>query len=129
MDLDFSRQQTSIGGVVVVTCETSTCTFTMPEGPELHLAAKFITSIGQKTLFGGQVVKSEVSTKNPDVPWEKAEYRVQAVSRGKELKVLLTEGAEEVKGGETLSILFRFGMSGSFKYTPVAELPKHAHLQ
>lgn len=101
----------------------------MPEGPELHLAAKFITTIGERTLFGGKVVKSAVSTKNPDVEWDKAVYRVRAVSRGKELKVVLTEGEEETKGGETLGILFRFGMSGSFKYTPVSELHKHAHLQ
>lgn len=101
----------------------------MPEGPELHLAAKFISAIGKKTLFGGPVVKSAVSTKNPDVAWDKATYRVQAVSRGKELKVLLAEGEEEGKGRDTLSILFRFGMSGCFKYTPVTELHKHAHLQ
>ncbi|MPC32631.1 Endonuclease 8-like 1 [Portunus trituberculatus] len=101
----------------------------MPEGPELHLAAKFITAIGQRTLFGGQVVKSAVSTKNPDVEWNKEVYRVRANSRGKELKVVVTEGESEVKGGASLSILFRFGMSGSFKYTPVSELPKHAHLQ
>lgn len=101
----------------------------MPEGPELHLAAKFITAIGKKTLFGGPVVKSAVSTKNPDVAWGKAAYRVRAVSRGKELKVLLAEGGAGAEGGDTLSILFRFGMSGSFKYTPVTELHKHAHLQ
>ncbi|KAK8381390.1 hypothetical protein O3P69_018459 [Scylla paramamosain] len=101
----------------------------MPEGPELHLAARFITTIGQRTLFGGQVVKSAVSTKNPDVAWDREVYRVRASSRGKELKVVLTEGEDEVKGGETLSILFRFGMSGNFKYTPVSDLPKHAHLQ
>lgn len=98
----------------------------MPEGPELHLAAKFITAIGKKTVFGGPVVKSAVSTKNPDVAWSKAAYRVRAAARGKELKVLL---AEAEGGGDTLSILFRFGMSGSFKYTPVTELHKHAHLQ
>lgn len=93
------------------------------------MAAKFITTIGKRTLFGGKVVKSAVSTKNPDVEWDKAVYRVRAVSRGKELKVVLTEGEEEAKGGETLDILFRFGMSGNFKYTPVSELHKHAHLQ
>ncbi|KAG0723611.1 Endonuclease 8-like 1 [Chionoecetes opilio] len=100
----------------------------MPEGPELHLAAKFITTIGERTLFGGKVVKSAVSTKNPEVEWDSGEYRVAARSRGKELKVALTE---EVNGGQgrTLNILFRFGMSGCFKYTPVSELHKHAHLQ
>ena len=117
----------------------------MPEGPELHLAAKFITTLGKRTLFGGRVIKSEVSTKNPDVEWDKKVYRMKAESRGKELKVILMNGKEEEgmkkeeeegkkkeeeEGqGETLSILFRFGMSGSFKYTKVTELHKHAHLQ
>lgn len=76
------------------------------------------------------MVKSAVSTKNPDVDWDAEVYRVSAQSRGKELKVTLLEGEEDVdvKGRRTLDILFRFGMSGSFKYVPVDEAPKHAHL-
>ncbi|MPD06802.1 Endonuclease 8-like 1 [Portunus trituberculatus] len=67
----------------------------MHEGPELHLTAKFITAVRQKTLFGSQVVKSAVSTKNPDVEWNKEVYRVPANSRGKELKVVVKGGASQ----------------------------------
>ena len=118
----------------------------MPEGPELHLAAQFVRNIGHHHLFTGAVVKSEVSLKNPDVPWHRPRYRVDAISRGKEMKVLLEEvkdsNSEAVSQGKgqkgplgdlksiaTTSILFRFGMSGKFEWTKVAEMPKHAHLR
>lgn len=105
----------------------------MPEGPEICMASRFINAIGSSRLFGGRVVKSAMSTKNPDVDWDAEVYRVSAQSRGKELKVTLMEGEEkeddkDIKGRRTLDILFRFGMSGSFKYVPVDEAPKHAHL-
>ena len=97
----------------------------MPEGPELHLAAQFVRSIGHRHLFTGAVIKSEVSVKNPDVPWKKPRYRVDALSRGKEMKVLL----KDAKSNASTSILFHFGMSGKFEWTTREELPKHAHLQ
>ena len=59
----------------------------MPEGPELRLAARFVSEIGGKFKFGGAVVKSEVSTKNPDVAFDVPAYRIWAESRGKEMKV------------------------------------------
>ena len=69
----------------------------MPEGPELHLAAQFVRSIGHRHLFSGAVVKSEVSLKNPDVPWNRPEYRVDAVSRGKGKRTfLVTERVNRV---------------------------------
>ncbi|XP_063599145.1 endonuclease 8-like 1 [Penaeus indicus] len=102
----------------------------MPEGPEIYLASRFINLISKSRIYGGQVVKSEVSTKNPDVPWAAKYYRVTATARGKELKVTLHDGREEEKKNRsTLDILIRFGMSGSFKFTNVDETPKHAHLR
>ncbi|XP_068243559.1 endonuclease 8-like 1 [Palaemon carinicauda] len=101
----------------------------MPEGPEIFLASLFINTISKTRIYGGRVVKSEVSTKNPDVDWDYEKYRISAVARGKELKVTLTEGEEEKKNAKWIDILFRFGMSGSFKFTTVADLPKHAHLR
>ncbi|XP_045585350.2 endonuclease 8-like 1 [Procambarus clarkii] len=101
----------------------------MPEGPELFLASIFINTVSQERLYGGRVVKSEVSTRNPEVAWEAAEYNLHAVARGKELKVTLCERARDQKGGKALDIVFRFGMSGSFKFTPVDDMPKHAHLR
>jgi len=98
----------------------------MPEGPEIHLAAKFINKIASKHKFGDTIVKSEVSTKNPDVLFSAKHYKISAEARGKELKVHL----EDVKNSESKThILFRFGMSGCFKLTSVEDLPKHAHLQ
>ncbi|XP_053128827.1 endonuclease 8-like 1 isoform X1 [Hemicordylus capensis] len=105
----------------------------MPEGPELHLASKYINATCGGLIFSGQVEKSEVS-KNPEVPFESDRYVVSATSRGKELKLTLTpvkrEDASPGKGmQEPMDLVFRFGMSGSFKLVPVAEMPKHAHLR
>ncbi|XP_064086412.1 endonuclease 8-like 1 [Macrobrachium nipponense] len=101
----------------------------MPEGPEIFLASLFINTVSKGRSYGGRVVKSEVSTKNPDVEWDFEKYHISAVARGKELKVTLTEGEEDKKNAKWIDILFRFGMSGSFKFTSVADLPKHAHLR
>lgn len=98
----------------------------MPEGPELHLMARFVHSIGHRCTFGGKVLKSEVSTKNPNVEWTCERYKVAATSRGKEMKIFLTDVHHQENH---INILFHFGMSGKFMYTPVADLPKHAHLQ
>ena len=84
----------------------------MPEGPEIHLAARFINECASKYKFGGPIVKSAVSTKNPDISWTADGYSLRAEARGKELKVHLTDVADVSK---STSILFRFGMSGCFK--------------
>jgi len=98
----------------------------MPEGPELHMAARFINQVAKHHKFGGAIVKSEVSTKNPDVEFEAKSYKISAETRGKELKVFL----EDQKNAQLKThILFRFGMSGCFKFTPLELLPKHAHLR
>lgn len=99
----------------------------MPEGPEIHMAARFINQVANRHEFGGPIVKSEVSTKNPDVSFEAKKYRLSAESRGKELKVYL-EDVKAPKKNQT-HILFRFGMSGCYKFTEVDDLPKHAHLR
>jgi len=98
----------------------------MPEGPEIHIAAKFINDIAKVHKFGGRIVKSEVSTKNPDVPFSAKHYHINATARGKELKVFLKDAK---KSSSSSHILFRFGMSGCFKFTSHDDLPKHAHLR
>ncbi|XP_042198947.1 endonuclease 8-like 1 isoform X2 [Callorhinchus milii] len=121
----------------------------MPEGPELHLAGRFVNQVSSGLVFSGKVEKSEVS-KNPEVPFACRAYTIWAVSRGKEVKLTLTPLKEEAENGEPksegneprseigkfpsesrapLDVVFRFGMSGQFKFTPVDELPKHAHLR
>ncbi len=114
----------------------------MPEGPELRLAANFVNGVSANHLFTGKVVRSEVATKLPEVPFEAETFRLSAESRGKELKVYLApcdDGSKKkVKKkppslSENLSdvkhLLFRFGMSGCFKFTAVEDIPKHAHLR
>jgi len=95
----------------------------MPEGPEIHLAARFVNDVGRRYEFGGAIVKSEVSTKNPNIVWNTSKFSVRAEARGKEMKLVLESG------GRKNSILFRFGMSGSFQLSPANDLPKHAHLR
>lgn len=97
----------------------------MPEGPEIHMAARFINKVASIHKFGGKIVKSKVSTKNPDVKFQASLYEIHAEARGKELKVFLSDS----KSAKKTHILFRFGMSGSFKLTNVEDLPKHAHLR
>jgi len=98
----------------------------MPEGPELHMAARFINKVAKSHKFGGKIVKSEVSTKNPDVTFSAKSYLISAETRGKELKVFLEDKNNSSK---KTHILFRFGMSGCFKFTKLEDLPKHAHLR
>ncbi|KAM3924136.1 endonuclease 8-like 1 [Leptodactylus fuscus] len=97
----------------------------MPEGPELHLAGCFVNKVCNGLRFGGKVEKSAVS-KNPEVPFSCPEYTISAVSRGKEVKLILTP---VVDGADAASVVFRFGMSGSFKFTLEEDMPKHAHLR
>jgi len=98
----------------------------MPEGPEIHMAARFINRVSALHSFTGKVVKSEVSTKNPDVDFEALSYTISAEARGKELKVYLEDNK---KKSNCVRVLFRFGMSGCFQLTPASDLPKHAHLR
>ena len=103
----------------------------MPEGPELHLASVFINRICKGRIFSGAVVKSSVSVKQPEVPWNVEQYTISAASRGKEIKLSLCELDEKMKKNEkpkTMSLVFRFGMSGNFKFSDVSDMHKHAHL-
>lgn len=113
----------------------------MPEGPELHLSALFINRACAGHIFTGKVIKSEVSTKNPDINWDESAYIIQATSRGKEIKLHLKaideslkwKANDQSKGSrnsedKSLDIIVRFGMSGKFAFEKEADLHKHAHL-
>ncbi|KAM4554056.1 endonuclease 8-like 1 isoform 1-T2 [Fundulus diaphanus] len=109
----------------------------MPEGPELHLASLFVNKMCDGVVFSGPVTKSEVS-KSPDVAFTCESYRITAASRGKEVKLTLApmksddDGKRRSKDGQAdqpMDIVFRFGMSGYFRFTPEGEVPKHAHLR
>ncbi|XP_024119537.1 endonuclease 8-like 1 isoform X1 [Oryzias melastigma] len=103
----------------------------MPEGPELHLASLYVNRMCDGVVFAGAVRKSEVS-KNPEVPFTCEAYRITAASRGKEVKLTLTpikSDGQRGKAVQPVDIVFRFGMSGYFRFTSEDEVPKHAHLQ
>ncbi|XP_012584108.1 PREDICTED: endonuclease 8-like 1 isoform X1 [Condylura cristata] len=100
----------------------------MPEGPELHLASHFVNQACKGLVFSGRVEKSPVS-RNPEVPFESSAYHISASARGKELRLTLNPlpGAQPPR--ESLAVVFRFGMSGSFQLAPSDALPPHAHLR
>lgn len=61
----------------------------MPEGPELHIAARLVNTCCKDVAFHGAVQKSEVNIKNPNVQFKpsKQGYSIEATARGKEMKV------------------------------------------
>ncbi|NXJ96403.1 NEIL1 Endonuclease, partial [Corythaixoides concolor] len=63
--------------------------------------------------------------RGPEVPFSSEAYSISATSRGKELRLTLAP----LGPGASLDLVFRFGMSGSFRLCPAAQLPRHAHLR
>ena len=96
----------------------------MPEGPEIRLSALFVNHVCQDRTFSGQPEKSSVS-KNPEVAFTSPRYSILSEARGKEMALFL-ECCENSENKTRL--LFRFGMSGRFRFTPAKELVKHSHL-
>lgn len=97
----------------------------MPEGPELHLNSRFVNHVSKRREFGGSVVKSDVS-KSCDVPFTSPRYTISSQARGKEMTVTLQC---LVDPKNRTRILFRFGMSGRFRFGSIADVPKHSHLK
>lgn len=110
----------------------------MPEGPELHKNSLMVNEVCKGRIFSGKIVKSAVSTKNPDVEFPVCDYCIHAESRGKEMALILTSVDSDCKKKGSikeidckparLRILFRFGMSGKFTFGSIADMHKHAHL-
>ncbi|KAK2539225.1 Neil1 [Columba livia] len=96
----------------------------MPECPELHLAGRYINEACGGLVFSGGVERSAVG-RGPEVPFRSEAYRISATARGKELRLTLAP----LGPGAAQDLVFRFGMSGSFRLCPAAELPRHAHLR
>ncbi|NXS90323.1 NEIL1 Endonuclease, partial [Erpornis zantholeuca] len=66
--------------------------------------------------------------RGPEVPFRSEAYRISAVARGKELRLTLS-ALDPAAATPPQDLVFRFGMSGSFRLCPAAELPRHAHLR
>lgn len=109
----------------------------MPEGPELYKAARLVNTVCTGRVFHGKIVRSAVNQKNPEIHHDYDDYTIQAESCGKEMALVLKphspvdskELKKIKKETKNLRILFRFGMSGRFQFTPVNDIHKHAHLR
>ncbi|XP_036245888.1 LOW QUALITY PROTEIN: endonuclease 8-like 1 [Molothrus ater] len=99
----------------------------MPECPELHLAGRFINGTCGALVFAGGVERSAVG-RGPEVLFRSDAYGISAIARGKELRLTLS-ALDPAAGPPAQDLVFRFGMSGSFRLCPAAELPRHAHLR
>ncbi|XP_046581058.1 endonuclease 8-like 1 [Haliotis rubra] len=107
----------------------------MPEGPELHLASRFVNFACKGRVFAGKIVKSDVH-KSKDIIWDHTDYTISASSRGKELKLTLTalgdspskDKKKHAISPRSVDIMFQFGMSGKFNFCGVDEMEKHSHL-
>ncbi|NWV18582.1 NEIL1 Endonuclease, partial [Origma solitaria] len=66
--------------------------------------------------------------RGPEVPFRSEAYRISATARGKELRLTLS-ALDSAAAPPPQDLVFRFGMSGSFRLCPAAELPRHAHLR
>ncbi|NXH89521.1 NEIL1 Endonuclease, partial [Edolisoma coerulescens] len=67
--------------------------------------------------------------RGPEVPFRSEAYRISAIARGKELRLTLSALDPAAAASPPQDLVFRFGMSGSFRLCPAAELPRHAHLR
>ncbi|XP_069723072.1 endonuclease 8-like 1 isoform X2 [Phaenicophaeus curvirostris] len=98
----------------------------MPECPELHLACRYINARCAGLLFSGPVTRSAVA-RGPAVPLSSEAFAVRAAARGKELRLTLAPSGPDAADA-ALHLVFRFGMTGSFRLCPAASPPRHAHL-
>ena len=104
----------------------------MPEGPELRYMSEYINRHATGRVFTC-ISKSALASnprKHPDVTiprtWKHG-YTLSAVSRGKEMRITI-HNADSDK--DTIDLLVRAGMSGTFIYKPAGEpFHKHAHLR
>ena len=87
--------------------------------------SRFVNNVCNNRLFTGKVVKSAVS-KCCDVDFVSEAYTISSEARGKEVALLLQCTLDPQN---KLRLLFRFGMSGKFRFEDSDQLPKHAHLQ
>lgn len=113
----------AVGGALGLRCAVAA----MPECPELHLAGRFINGACGALVFAGGVERSPVG-RGPEVPFRCEAYSISALARGKELRLTLS-ALDPAAGPPPQDLVFRFGMSGSFRLCPAAELPRHAHLR
>ena len=97
----------------------------MPEGPEVRISALFVNSACSGRLFRDRPVKSSVS-KCCEIPFDSPGYSITAESRGKELALVLSC---QTAPDNRVRLLFRFGMTGRFRFGLENDEEKHVHLR
>ena len=96
----------------------------MPECPEVYLNGQLVIEACKGRYFGGKIVKSAVS-KLSEVAFTSNKYTISCETKGYELALILQCDADK---DNKLRILFRFGMSGCFRFSPADEIVKYAQL-
>jgi endonuclease VIII-like 1 len=98
----------------------------MPELAELKLTSDYVNSVSAGKSFHSIV-------KNPEHKWKDIqqdidmEFSITAESRGKELRLLLTESNADSEFIQK-SLMMTMGMGGRFQWVPAGETVKHTHL-
>ena len=100
----------------------------MPELAEVLITSEYVNEQAEGRVF--HAIRKNPNHKGLEIetPWP---FRMQSISRGKELLLILTPAHQPVSDfefDEHLSIVMTMGMSGHFKWVEPGVHEKHAHL-
>ena len=93
----------------------------MPELAELKIMSEYINKNSNNRIFIG-LRKSAVSKVKTSMKIPFDIFTINAISRGKELKLKLSSKESEV------NLICSMGMSGNWTFSKTGEEPIHAHL-
>lgn len=94
----------------------------MPEISEVRIMSDYINQSSKGRVFTN-IRKSKVSKVKTALKCEFEYFSISAVSRGKELKLILRN-----KAGKEKSLICTMGMSGNWLFYPIDEIYEHIHL-
>jgi len=92
----------------------------MPELAELRLFADYVNVSVKNKVFN--TLRKTTNSKQPNLTSPFSTYTITAGSRGKELKLTLSNG------GDVKTLVFGFGMTGHFVFTKTGKEEKFSHL-
>lgn len=101
----------------------------MPEISEVRIMAEFINKIASEAEYFCGISKNpeHKSKTSLDLPFKL--FRLNAFTRGKELKLRFINGDLKHPLSNYLDLVFTMGMSGNWNYSKdVFSIPKHTHL-
>lgn len=94
----------------------------MPELAEVKIMSEYINYVNKKETFIS--VEKSKENKNPKIEVSYKRFKVSAMSRGKELMLIISDTNTK----ESKTILMGMGMSGNWVFIEKGQTPKHAHL-